>query len=71
MKTNKKALSIFFSFTFGMPVILGIFMGVVFFSGTGCELLSTVTTQAWLSGPFTPGILTSFQSQAYNCRNGA
>lgn len=33
MKTNKKMLQIFFAIAFGMPVILGIFMGIAFTKG--------------------------------------
>lgn len=33
MKTNKKMLAIFFAIAFGMPVVLGIFMGIAFNGG--------------------------------------
>lgn len=33
MKTNKKMLSIFFAIAFGMPVLLGVFMGITFNRG--------------------------------------
>lgn len=33
MKTNEKRLAVYFAIAFGMPVILGIFMGIAFYGG--------------------------------------
>lgn len=49
MKTNKKMLAVFFTIAFGMPVVLGIFMGIAFRQGQDVSVFPLV----WMYLPAT------------------
>lgn len=49
MKTNKKMLTVFFAIAFGMPVVLGIFMGIAFNQGQDVSVFPLV----WMYLPAT------------------
>ncbi len=58
MKTNKKMLQIFFAIAFGVPVILGVFMGIAFGKGQDVSTFPLVWMYLPASAVMTGALLT-------------